>query len=349
MRWSRLALVVLCSCEKLFSLDVVEPPPPSDATDAQPADAAEPALAKWTVSRSLASGRDYNHPHAAFVGDTLYLIGGYDVGLLAESDVVYRATSNDGELGEWTTTTALPAPRALGDIVTIDARIYVVGGANGGGAQPSVYVGEPDAAGAIPSWAALPDLPEARKAHAAVASSGYLYAVGGADGANARQATVFYAPIRTDGTLGSWQVTMPLPGPRANHGSVAARGFMYAIGGDESDTTTLSTVFVAEVDPNTGQLGSWATTTPLPVARKALVALTDGTYIYVIGGLGASATTEVRYSRIGDDGTLGTWETSEPLLMPRYRHAGALANGHLFVLGGALAATSVEHSSQGPR
>lgn len=346
---SRLALIVLCSCEKLFSLDVVAPPPPSDAADARSADAAEPALAKWSAATSLPTARDYNHAHAAFVGDTLYVIGGYDVAKSIETDVVYRATSNAGELGAWTTTTSLPAPRALGDVVTIGSRIYVVGGANFSGAQMTVYTGEPDTTGNIPSWSATTALPVPRKAHAAAAANSYLYSVGGADASNARQVSVFYAPVQGDGSLGSWQVTTALPSPRANLGAVAAGGFLYAIGGDEDDSTIHATVYVAALDPINGAVGAWTTTTALPSERRAFVAVTDGSYIYVIGGAGSFATGEVRYSRIGDDGTLGTWEGSEPLLMPRYRHSGVLANGHLFVAGGALAATSVEHSSQGVR
>lgn len=347
MRQWRLALVLLCSCEKLFNLDVVGAPPPGDAADARSADAAEPTLAKWTAATSLPVGRDYNHAHAAFIGDTLYVIGGYDVAQSRETEVVFRATSNGGVLGAWMTTTPLPVPRALGDVVTIDTRIYVVGGANGAGAQTTVYSGEPDATGNIPSWSSTTPLPEPRKAHAAASANGYLYTVGGAELTNARQTSVFYAPVRGDGTLGSWQVTTPLPSPRANLSAVATSGFLYAIGGDEDDATTRSTVYVAALDPSNGAVAAWTATTALPIARKGLVAVTDGSYIYVIGGAGTSATGEIRYSRIGADGTLGPWESSEPLLMPRFRHTGVLANGHLFVAGGALAATSVEHSSQG--
>jgi hypothetical protein len=247
------------------------------------------------------------------------------------------------------TTTPLPAPRALGDVVTLGNRIYVVGGANGGGAQTTVYLGEANATGDIPMWAATTDLPDARKANSAVTANNYLYTVGGADAAGVRQPSVFYAPVRGDGSLGSWQVTTPLPAPRANLGCVAARGFLYAIGGDDLTPAAVATAFFAPLDPSTGVVGAWTATTPLPIARWALAAVTDGSYIYVIGGLGTSATTEVRYSRIEADGALGPWESSEPLLMARFRHSAALANGHLFVLGGALTPTRVEHSSQGVR
>lgn len=344
MRAWQLGLVVLCGCDKLFSLDAVADPPPIDAVDAPP-DAAEPRLTKWMPATPLPAGRDYNHQHAAFVGDTLYLIGGYASG---EQDVVYRATASDGVLGSWTQTAPLSAPRAVGDVVTIGNRIYVVGGANGGGAQSSVYVGEAaEATGDIASWSPVSPLPEPRKAHAAAAANGYLYAFGGGDTLNTRQTTVFYASVRADGSLGVWQPSEPLPAPRANLGGVAARGYLYAIGGDDADVSGHATVWYAALDPDDGHVGPWIATTSLPTARTSLVAVTDSSHIYVIGGWASGATSEVLYSKIGDDGQLGAWDSNEPLLTPRHRHAGVLANGHVFVLGGAEAPTSVEHAAQG--
>lgn len=185
------------------------------------------------------------------------------------------------------------------------------------------------------------------KAHAAAAANGYIYAFGGGDMVNVRQTSVFYAPIRADGSLGLWQATEPLPAPRANVGGVAARGYLYAIGGDESESEARATVFYAPLDPVDGHVGPWTATTPLPAARASHVAVTDSSTIYVIGGWTTLATSEVLYSRIGDDGQLGAWDSTEPLLSPRHRHSAVLANGQLFVLGGAEAPTSVEHAAQG--
>jgi len=292
-------------------------------------------------------GRDYNHTHAAFVGNTLYVIGGFDVMVGLETSIVYRASFEDGRLGAWSTTTALPAERALGDVVVLDDRVYVVGGANFGAAQSSVYYADDAATGDITRWSAASSLPVAIKAHAAAAANGYLYAFGGGDLTNVRQAAVYVAAVQANGGLGTWQASTPLPAVRANFSGVAARGFLYAIGGDDAQEQATDTVFVAALDPTTGAVGTWSETTRLPAARKGLVAVTDGNHVYVIGGQGSGApSSEVLHSRIGDDGALGPWEPNEPLLMPRMRHAAVLANGNAFVLGGATSATSVEQSTQ---
>lgn len=349
MRLYGLALVLLSGCDKLFSLEAVDDPlRDADAIDAVSPDAAEPQLGKWTMTTSLPADRDYNHPHSAAIGDTVYLIGGFDVATGTETAVVYRATATGPSLGPWTTTAPLPAPRALGDVVTVGSRIYVVGGANLSGAQSTVYVAEPDGTGSIPSWSAATPLPEPRKAHAIASVANHIYVVGGADTANVRQTTVFHALVQQTGGLGAWQETAPLPAIRANLGVVAVGNSLYAIGGDDDAGTPYDTVYVAAIDPATGELAPWTATTSLPAPRKAYVALSDGSHIYVIGGAGQSATSEVSYSEVAADGALGPWAPTEPLLFPRYRHSGVIANGNLFVLGGALAASSVEVATQGP-
>jgi N-acetylneuraminic acid mutarotase len=345
-RWLSL-IALLGGCDKLFSLTTV-PDVVIDASlpDATVPDASGPTLAPWTATTSLPSGRDYNHPHAAFVSDTLFMVGGFDVTDNLETAIVYRATFASGELGAWTETTPLPAARALGDVVTIDQRLYVVGGANFGGAQISVYVGDVTTAGEIPSWSATTQLPKAIKAHSAVAANGYVYSVGGGDANNVRLADVYVAPVEPNGNLGAWLATTSLPSPRANLCAVAARGYLYAIGGDDDQMLPTATVYVAALDPMTGTVGPWSTATPLPAPLRGSSVVTDSNHIYVIGGEGGAASAEVLHSQIADDGTLGPWESAEPLLLPRYRHAAVLSNGLLFVLGGASTPTSVERSSQ---
>jgi N-acetylneuraminic acid mutarotase len=343
-RWF-VCLVVLCGCHELFSLDEVGPPPLVDGPPDAVPDAPPPVLGKWEQATGLPAGRDYNYRHAAFVNDTLFIIGGFDAG---ETTSVLRAPVVNGTLGTWTATASLPAPRAVGDVVTIGSRIYAIGGANGGAAQISVYVGESDAGGSIASWSAAPELPAPRKAHGSAVANGHIYVVGGGDDLNKRVATVYFAAVDATGKVAPWQTTVPLPAPRANHATVAARGFLYAIGGDDADPTNFTNVYYTALDPVTGQATQWNETTPLPIARKDAVAVTDGLHIYIIGGVGTAMTSEVRYTTVAEDGTLSPWDITEPILMPRFRHAAVLGNGQLFVLGGAGAETSVEHAWQGP-
>jgi N-acetylneuraminic acid mutarotase len=342
MRHWALALGLLAACDALFRLEPI-PDPPADAS----VDAAGPQLEPWSSATPLPVGRDYNHTHAAFIADTLYMIGGVDVTVGVETSVVYRATWANGTLGAWSTTASLPSARAVGDIVTIGTRIYVVGGANGTTAKASVYVSDA-ATGNITSWVAATPMPTPLKAHAAVTDAGNLYVLGGGDVNNRRQTSVLQAQVLANGALGMWQQGPPLPEARGDLAGVAARGFLYAIGGDDDLGQVHGEVYYAAVDQSNGALGPWSTTTALPVANTAFVAVTDSNYIYVIGGDGFSPGAQVLYSRIGADGTLGPWEQNTALLHARTRHAGVLANGRLFVLGGETTAESVETTSQMP-
>jgi N-acetylneuraminic acid mutarotase len=342
-RWFGM-LALLGGCDKLFSLDQLDEI--EVVVDAYQPDASGPTLDRWRAATPLPVGRDYNHSHAAFVGDTLFMIGGFDVSVGLETAKVYRATVTGGDLGAWTETMPLPAARALSDIVTIDQRMYVVGGANFGGAQPSVYIADATLAGDITSWSATTELPVALKAHGVVTANGYLYAIGGGDMNNIRRAEVYVAPVQANGSLGTWQATTSLPSPRANLCAITAGGYLYAIGGDDVTIQSTATVYVASLDPDTGSVGPWSVTTAMPAPRQGFSALTDGNHIYVIGGDTPAVGSQVLHSRIGTDGTLGPWETNEPLLVPHFRHSAAMANGLLFVLGGATSPTNVERSSQ---
>jgi N-acetylneuraminic acid mutarotase len=335
-------IALLAGCDKLFSLASL----PDVEIDASPPDASGPTLDRWRPATPLPVGRDYNHPHAAFVGDTLFLIGGLDVAVGLETDKVLRATVTDGELGAWSETMPLPAPRALSDIISIDQRMYVVGGANFGGAQKSVYVADATLEGDITSWFATTELPVALKAHGVVAANGYVYAIGGGDLNNLRRSEVYVSRVQTSGSLAAWEPTTPLPSPRANLCTVTAQGYVYAIGGDDESIQSTATVYVAALDPDTGSVGPWSVTTAMPAPRQGFSAVTDGTHIYVIGGDSVAVGSQVLHSLIGSDGTLGPWEVNEPLLVSHFRHSAAMANGLLFVLGGATSPTNVERSSQ---
>ncbi len=69
-----------------------------------------------------------------------------------------------------------------------------------------------------------------RAGFAAVAISGWVYAVGGYTD-NGVTNTVEKALINADGTLGKWTFTTPLTVPRADLAVVEDSGWIYALGG----------------------------------------------------------------------------------------------------------------------
>ncbi len=113
----------------------------------------------------------------------------------------------------------------------------------------------------------------ARQGFSAVAYNGYLYVMGGisssvSDDCNPVSTDecygVFYAPINSNGTIGSWAATsyfdnnMP---PRQQLSAVAYNGYLYVMGGIGPGTGDLlhlicNGVFYAPINSN-GTIGSW--------------------------------------------------------------------------------------------
>ena len=65
-----------------------------------------------------------------------------------------------------------------------------------------------------------------------MAYNGYLYIIGGNDGAVPLN-VVQFAPINADGTIGAWTATTPLTTTRQGQTNVAYNGYLYLIGGHD--------------------------------------------------------------------------------------------------------------------
>src|SRR5690606_11312360 len=84
--------------------------------------------------------------------------------------------------------------------------------------------------GSIGSWTSTTSIGVDRVVHTSVAYNGYVYVIGGADD-NTYQDDVFYAPINSNGTIGSWTPTTTLPLNIVNHASAVYNGYIYVLGG----------------------------------------------------------------------------------------------------------------------
>ncbi|MEK9195875.1 MAG: hypothetical protein AAB914_00745, partial [Patescibacteria group bacterium] len=114
----------------------------------------------------------------------------------------------------------------------------------------------------------------------------------------------------------------------------------------EIDTVTLTTAnstinTITLNGVNSGELGAWATTTAMPLAREKLSTVVANGYIYEIGG---SSATSVRYAKLNANGTIGTWSTSSTYDLPLARQEAVVvtANGYLYVIGGYNGSVAVK-------
>lgn len=207
------------------------------------------------------------------------------------------------------------------------------------------------------TWAQATALPSARQGLGAAfvsvdwgsAKSRRVFAIGGADTANAPSDSVWAATIQGSGaTLGAWTPASRLTTHRAYLAVAVATpstapidtltpAYVYAIGGvDVADgSSTVGSVEVARVGLD-GQLGPFTITRSLPLPVHGASATVFRGYLFVAGGAGINnaARANVWRAKIGADGSLGIWE-AQPAL-PHPAQFGALANlgPYLYYVGG---------------
>lgn len=246
------------------------------------------------------------------------------------------AASGQAVLGPWSSTTSLPAASSANGAVAANGFLYLVGGIDASGAAvPTVYVA-PTAPGSVGAWTTTTPLPVPVRSTRPVIANGFLYVAGGSDGTT-NSATVHYAPVNADGTLGAWRTTTPLPQAQLSHSTIATGGYLYVLGGNPSPC--IDTVISAPINPD-GTLGGWTATTPLPAPRCGFVeSVTEYLgVLYAVGGYdNVGLTGTVFYSRPGPGGTLGPWQTDDSsLLDAREYHGVEAVDGLLLVIGGQI-------------
>ena len=89
--------------------------------------------------------------------------------------------------------------------------VYVMGGYNNSvGNYSTVYSAPLNSNGSVGTWNTTTALPQNIYFATSVEYNGYVYVMGGDDGSSVLT-TVYYAPLNTNGTLGSWSSTTSLP------------------------------------------------------------------------------------------------------------------------------------------
>jgi hypothetical protein len=172
----------------------------------------------------------------------------------------------------------------------------------------------------------------------AVAANGYIYHLGGNDGGTT-VASVEYAKLNADGSVGTWAATTSLPGARRQFQPVVVNNYIYVAGGRDASSTTQSTVYYAHIN-NDGTLGSWNTANPLndgsTAPRFEASTFAYNGYIYVTGGFNASVTlqTTSMYAKVNPDGSLGSWSTTTVTPTGMSVQNAVVANGYVYMAGG---------------
>jgi N-acetylneuraminic acid mutarotase len=161
------------------------------------------------------------------------------------------------------------------------------------------------------------------------------------------QNAVYYAKVNSDGSTGDW-ATSPnsLPAAAYEAGAVVHDGYLYFVGGMDSDSHALDSVYYAKLNSD-GSVGSWNTSANhMPQGIDDAGVTTTNGHIYVMGGSNNSGFTNTIYhASFNGDGSLSSWTTDATALPQALDGVTAAAtNGYLYIAGGN---TDVETTQDG--
>jgi hypothetical protein len=189
---------------------------------------------------------------------------------------------------------------------------------------------------AAQEWTPAPPLPAGVDHHATFTtegSSGPVLNVIGGNNYREQFATHHAATIRADGTLDAWREGRALPAPRAGLSVVIVDGTAFALAGQTTGRRNIPDVSAARVQPD-GSLGEWTEAAALPAGRFHHAAVASGPFIYVLGGLETTTSTNTVFRSRVTNGTLGPWEALDTMPRPRSHQAALVHGGAIYQIGG---------------
>ena len=221
----------------------------------------------------------------------IYCIGGQDTNGGPQSEIYSSSvlSSSSSNISSWTADSNVYPQNINGQSCVVYSNyVYCVGGTynDGGDDVASSYYAPLSGNGTIGSWNSTTPYPIAIDTQYCVASSGYIYCVGGnneTDGTNADATpsdSVWYATLSSSG-IGTWSHSSAYPNlffPSC----FASSGYIYCLGGTDVNNNVVNTVYYAALS-STG-VGAWTGTTAYPNKLDGQSCVISSGYIYCVGG-----------------------------------------------------------------
>jgi N-acetylneuraminic acid mutarotase len=301
------------------------------------------AQGKWRSGSPIPQGA--NEVIGAAVGDQVFVYGGQDPQSRAQGIFFKYNPGKD----EWAPLQSNPIPVHHGASVAIGHRFYVLGGFRlpdsgkiGWYPENKAWVFDLDSQ----QWSALPDMPTARGALAAVAVGKKIYVIGGANIPSGTQLPDGLTPGGSVELLGTnevfdtetnkWSTLAPMPTPRNHHSIANVEGKIYAIGGRVGSCYSggwSSNVWMNEAYDVATNI--WATRAPMPTARSGTgIATVDGK-IHVLGGEGwIDDFGGVFRAHEVYDPKSNSWSRAARMITPRHGFAAAEIGKTIYAISG---------------
>ncbi|MDA4122513.1 MAG: hypothetical protein OK456_04945 [Thaumarchaeota archaeon] len=185
------------------------------------------------------------------------------------------------------------------------------------------------------AWGTTSSYPVNEWTSSCVASSGYIYCVGGNGGESGTTAldSVYYAQLSGSG-VGPWMNTTAYPTVVTEESCVTSSNTIYCIGGSNG-SSTLNQVYYASLSGE--GVGSWESTTAYPVGLSYHSCAASDTGVYCVGGgddlYDLSATANVYYAPFSEQG-LGSWSAATDYPIAVRQQSCVATNTDLFCFGG---------------
>ena len=145
-----------------------------------------------------------------------------------------------------------------------------------------------------------------------------------------------YSFNTANSTIGTWvtDTSVLLSGVIFSQ-AIVTNNRVYLLGGLKG-SITINTVYTTTINAD-GTLGTWVTSTPLPVALFWSQVIMTKNRVYLIGGRnGATYLSTVYTATINADGTLGTWIIDTPLPISVSNMQIIVINNRVYLLGGNI-------------
>jgi len=278
----------------------------------------------------------------------VYLMGGTNDLSTGMNNTQYAPITASGRLGTWTTGSNLSTGYWAMGGATYNGYIYGIGGRLGSNSYTTVQYAQIDPTGTATAYTTSGNtFTTTRVGAQTVATSGYLYVMGGDNGGTPVN-TIYKAPLNADGSIGTFASTTAFTTNRTFFAAVANNGYMYVLGGCSSayaSCTTAAnneaTVYKSTINTANGTLGAWSAQTSFTTARYGLSAAVYNNYIYVMGGLnGSTFRNDIQYHAINQtNGNIsGAWTTSANTMPNSQAYQAVTVNaGYIYTAGGCTA------------
>jgi N-acetylneuraminic acid mutarotase len=256
----------------------------------------------------------------AGVGKTVYAIGGStgvgDAQTTSSAEALKLAARKPQPAPEWRALPDAPTARLMMAWTVLDDEIWIAGGMSHGETLQTVesYITRTG------SWQTQPPLPIPLHHATAATYRDEVVVIGGATETLAHASDKVFA-FRD----GKWTELPALQHARAAAAAAVVGDKLVVVGGQDDKQ------LVAQTEVFDGQ--SWTQAADLPTPREHLAVVSDGVYVYTVGGRSLSADENSAAFERFDPGS-GNWEQLTDMPTPRGSFGAAFIDGRIVAVGG---------------